>query len=217
MTRCAIYARVSTPDQTPANQLHDLRQMAAQRGLEIVQEYVDRGISGIRARRPALDQMMADARRGKFDAVLVWAADRIARSVKHFLDVLEELQHLNIAFISYRETIDTTGPLGKAIMVIVGAIAELERSLIVERVRAGMRRARLEGRHIGRRPLDVDHGAILQDRERGMTLTQVAQAHQISRALVSKILRRARAAPSHKGVLPEPMQIDENKRAETAA
>jgi DNA invertase Pin-like site-specific DNA recombinase len=217
MTRCAIYARVSTLDQTPTNQLQDLRQMAAQRGLEVVREYVDKGISGARARRPALDQMMADARRGQFDAVLVWAADRIARSVKHFLDVLEELQHLNIAFISYRETIDTTGPLGRAIMVIVGAIAELERSLIIERVRAGMRRARLEGRHIGRRPLDVDRDAILHDRAHGMTLTQVAQNHQISRALVSKILRKARTAPSHKGVLPAPVQIDENRRPETAA
>lgn len=212
MNRCAIYARVSTPDQTVANQLHDLRQMAAQRGLEIVREYIDQGISGTRARRPALEQMMADARRGQFDAVLVWAADRIARSVKHFLDVLEELQHLNIAFISYRETIDTTGPLGKAIMVIVGAIAELERSLIVERVRAGMRRARLEGRHIGRRPLDVDRDAIIRDRAVGRTLTQVAKAHGVSRALVSKILRQTKAAQGHKVLLRAPVPANENER-----
>ena len=117
-----------------------------------MQEYTDR-ISGAKARRPGLDQMMADARRGRFDVVLVWASDRIARSVKHFLEVLDELNRLNIEFVSFRENIDTGGPLGRAIVVIIGAIAELERNLIVERVRAGMRRARLEGQHIGRHPL----------------------------------------------------------------
>ena len=118
------------------------------------QEYTDR-ISGAKARRPGLDEMMGDARRGRFDVVLVWASDRIARSVKHFLEVLDELNRLNIEFVSFREQIDTGGPLGRAIVVIIGAIAELERNLIVERVRAGMRRARLEGRHIGRHPLDT--------------------------------------------------------------
>ena len=155
MKRAALYMRVSTVDQHPETQLHDLRQMAAQRGYEIVNEYTDR-ISGVKARRPGLDQMMADARRGRFDVVLVWASDRIARSVKHFLEVLDELNRLNIEFVSFRENIDTGGPLGRAIVVIIAAIAELERSLIVERVRAGMRRARLEGTHIGRQPLTLD-------------------------------------------------------------
>jgi DNA invertase Pin-like site-specific DNA recombinase len=140
--------RVSTLDQHPETQLFDLRQMATQRGYEIVHEYTDR-ISGAKARRPGLDQMMAEARRGRFDVVLVWASDRIARSVKHFLDVLDELNRLNIEYVSFREQIDTGGPLGRAIVVIIGAVAELERNLIIERVRAGMRRARLEGRHIG--------------------------------------------------------------------
>lgn len=108
--------------------------------------------------------MMKEARRGRFDVVLVWAFDRLARSVKHFLEVLEELNHLNIQFVSFREQIDTGGPLGRAILVIVGAIAELERSLIVEWVRAGTRRARLEGQHIGPKPLDLDRAAILRDR-----------------------------------------------------
>jgi DNA invertase Pin-like site-specific DNA recombinase len=115
--------------------------MAAQRGLEIVQEYTGR-ISGARARRLGLDELMHDARRGRFDVVLVWAIDRIARSTRHFLDVLDELNRLNIEFVSFREQIDTGGPLGRAIAVIIGAIAELERNLIIERVRAGMRRAR---------------------------------------------------------------------------
>jgi len=139
MKRAALYTRVSTVDQHPETQLNDLRQMAAQRSYEIVQEYCDR-ISGVKAKRPGLDQMMADARRGRFDVVLVWASDRIARSVKHFLEVLDELSRSNIEYVSFRENIDTGGPLGRAIIIIVGAVAELERSLIVERVRAGMRR-----------------------------------------------------------------------------
>jgi DNA invertase Pin-like site-specific DNA recombinase len=164
MKRAALYMRVSTLEQHPETQLHDLRQMAQQRGLEVVEQYVDHGISGTRARRPGLDKMMANARRGRFDIVLVWACDRMARSVRHFLEVLDELNHLHIEFVSFREQLDTGGPLGRAVVVIISAIAERERSLIVERVRAGMRRARLEGRHIGRRPLDVDHGAVLRHR-----------------------------------------------------
>ena len=144
MKRAGLYMRVSTVDQHPETQLLDLRQMAAQRGYEIVAEYTDK-ISGTKAKRPGLDQMMTDARRGRFDVVLVWASDRIARSVKHFLEVLDELNRLEVEYVSFRENIDTGGPLGRAIVVIIGAIAELERSLIVERVRAGMRRARLEG------------------------------------------------------------------------
>ena len=109
---------------------------------------------------------MADARRGKFDVVMVWAFDRIARSVRHFLEVLDELTHLNIEFISFRENVDTGGPLGRAMIVIIGAIAELERNLIIERVRAGMRRAKLEGRRIGRPPLEIDREAVARPRSR---------------------------------------------------
>ncbi len=191
MKRAALYLRVSTLDQHPETQLYDLRQMAAQRGLEIVQEYTDR-ISGAKARRPGLGQMMADARRGRFDVVLVWASDRIARSVKHYLEVLDELNHLNIEFVSFRENIDTAGPLGRAIVVIIGAIAELERNLIIERVRAGMRRARLEGTHIGRNPLVLDHEAIRRERCQGQSLRQIAKGHRISTATVQRALRKHR-------------------------
>jgi DNA invertase Pin-like site-specific DNA recombinase len=187
LKRAALYMRVSSLDQHPETQLLDLRQMAAQRGYEIVHEYTDR-ISGAKARRPGLDELMRDARRGRFDVVLVWASDRIARSVKHFLEVLDELNRLNIEFVSFREQIDTGGPLGRAIVVIIGAIAELERNLIIERVRSGMRRARLEGRHIGRRPLDLDREAILRDRQRGQSLGQIAKSHRISRATVHRVL-----------------------------
>ncbi|MFP5227412.1 MAG: recombinase family protein [Acidobacteriota bacterium] len=189
MKRAVLYMRVSTLDQHPETQLHDLRQMAAQRGFEIVAEYTDR-ISGAKARRPGLDQMMKEARQGRFDVVLVWASDRSARSVKHFLDVLDELNRLNVEFVSFREQIDTSGPLGRAIVVIIGAIAELERNLIVERVRAGMRRARLEGRTIGRRPLDLDHISILRDRQHGHSLGQLARTYRVSRTTIHRVLHQ---------------------------
>ncbi len=194
MKRAALYSRVSTLDQNPQTQVHDLRSLAAQRKLEIVKEYVDHGISGTRARRPGLDELMRDARHGHFDVELVWACDRLARSVRHFLETLDELNRLNIEFVSYREQIDTGGPLGRAVVVIIGAIAELERSLIVERVRAGMRRARLEGRHIGRKPVDVDRQAVLRHRAHGQSLTQIARSFSISRATVSRIVKEERFA-----------------------
>ena len=184
-----MYLRVSTLDQHPETQLYDLEQMARQRELEIVERYTDK-ISGTRARRPGLDQLLADARRGRFEVVMVWAFDRLARSVKHLLEVLDELNHLNIEFISFRENIDTGGPLGRAVVVIIGAIAELERNLIVERVRAGMRRAKLEGRHIGRPALTIDQQAVVRDRQGGMSLRQVAKTHGISRASVARVLQQ---------------------------
>jgi DNA invertase Pin-like site-specific DNA recombinase len=205
--------RVSSVDQHPETQLHDLRQMAAQRGYEIVHEYTDR-ISGAKAKRPGLDQMMADARRGRFDVVLAWASDRIARSVKHFLEVLDELNRLNIEYVSFREQIDTVRPLGRAIVVIIGAVAELERNLIIERVRAGMRRARLEGTHIGRNPLAVDREAIYHDRCQGQSLRQIARCHRISTATVQRVLR-------DQGSPPKPVKsqtyIDVTKGLEKAA
>jgi DNA invertase Pin-like site-specific DNA recombinase len=134
--------------------------------------------------------MMADARRGKFDVVLVWACDRIARSTRHFLEVLDELNRLQVEFISFREQIDTGGPLGRAIVIIIGAIAELERNLIIERVRAGMRRAKLEGRHIGRQSLVLDDAAIQRDRCQGQSLRQIARSHRVSAATIQRVLRK---------------------------
>jgi DNA invertase Pin-like site-specific DNA recombinase len=185
--RAAIYARVSTGEQRLETQLLDLREFARQRGFEIAAEYTD-VISGAKSKRPGLDRLMADARRNLFGIVLVAAFDRIARNSRHFLEVLDELNHLNIEFISVRENIDTGGPLGRAMVVIVGAIAELERSLIVERVRAGMRRAKLEGRRIGRAPLDIDRAKVVADRQVGMSLTQVAKKHRVSRATVCRLV-----------------------------
>jgi DNA invertase Pin-like site-specific DNA recombinase len=188
--RAAIYTRVSTGDQHAETQFYDLRELAKQRRYEIVQEYTDT-ISGAKSKRPGLDQLLADARRHRFDVVLVAAFDRVARNVRHFLEVLDELNHLGIEFVSLRENIDTGGPLGRAMVVIVGAIAELEKSLIVERVRAGMRRAKLEGRRIGRAPLNVDRAAIVRDRFAGLSLTEVAKKHRVSRATVCRLVNES--------------------------
>jgi DNA invertase Pin-like site-specific DNA recombinase len=188
--RAAIYTRVSCGDQHPETQLYDLRELAKQRRFEVVREYSDI-ISGAKSKRPGLDQLLADARRHRFDVVLVAAFDRVARNVRHFLEVLDELNHLNVEFVSLRENIDTGGPLGRAMVVIVGAIAELERSLIVERVKAGMRRARLEGRRIGRAPLNVDRAAIVRDRLAGLSLTEVAKKHRVSRATVVRLVNES--------------------------
>ena len=190
MKRAALYCRISTGDQHLETQLLDLRELAKQRGLEVVREYTDL-ISGAKSKRAGLDQLMADARRHRFDVVLVAAFDRIARNVRHFLEVLDELNHLGIQFVSLRENIDTGGPLGRAMLTIIGAIAELERSPIAERVRSGMRRAKLEGRRIGRTPLNINREEVVSDRRSGMSLTQVAKKHRISRASVCRLVREA--------------------------
>src|SRR5579862_413118 len=195
MKRAAVYVRTSTVDQNLQTQMLDLQQMASQRGLEIVQQYSDQ-VSGTKARRPGLDRMMADARRGRFDVVLVWASDRVARSVKHFLEILDELRRLNIEFISFREQLDTAGALGRAVTVIIGTVAELERNLIVERVRAGMRRAKLEGRAIGRPSLALDRAAIIRDRQLGHSLGQLAKTYAVSRATVYRVLQQKPERPS---------------------
>ena len=136
------------------------------------------------------------ARRNKFDVLLVWSCDRLARSTKHLLQTIDELNGMGVQFLSQREAIDTEGPLGRAILVIVSAMAELERCIIIERVRAGMRRARLEGRQIGRTRLDVNRQQVIQDRRSGMSLTHVAKKHGISRASVCRLVKEASANPA---------------------
>jgi DNA invertase Pin-like site-specific DNA recombinase len=185
--RVALYLRVSSLDQHPETQRYDLVQLAQQRGFTIVEEYVDK-ISGTRARRPGLDRMMNDARHRRFDVVAVWAFDRLARSVRHFLQLLDELDHLGIEFVSFRENVDSGGPLGRAMVTILGAVAELERNLIIERVRSGMRRAKLEGQHIGRPRLIVDRDAVIRDRQRGHSIRQIAKLHRLSRTSVCRVL-----------------------------
>jgi DNA invertase Pin-like site-specific DNA recombinase len=196
MKQAAFYVRVSTPEQNPQTQLRELREYAQRRGLTVPQEheYVDHGFGGAKARRPALERMLEDARRRRFDLLIVWSCDRIARSTKHFLQVLDELDSCDVQFVSLREAFDTSGALGRAFLGIVAVLGEMERALLIERVRSGMARARAEGRQIGRARLDVNREQVVQDRRSGMSLTQVAKKHGISRASVCRLMKEANAA-----------------------
>ena len=196
MKKCAVYARVSTLEQHVETQLYDLRQLAQKRGFEVVAEYTDHGVSGAKARRPGLDTLMADARKRKFSVVLVAAFDRVARSTKHFLQVIDEFDSLGIEFVSRRENVDTSGPMGRLFLTLIGSIAELEADLIKERIRAGMRRRRLEGYRLGRQPLDVDRAAIVRDRLNGMSLTKCSKKYGVSRASVIRFVRDAQRRES---------------------
>lgn len=147
--RCAIYARVSTLDQEPENQLQELRQYVGARGWTAV-EYVDRGVSGAKDSRPALDQLVADARRRKVDVLLCWRLDRLGRNLRHLVVLLEDLQATGVAFVSLNEGIDATTPAGKLQLHILAALAEFERGRIRERVMAGLQRARAQGKRLGR-------------------------------------------------------------------
>jgi DNA invertase Pin-like site-specific DNA recombinase len=152
--RAAIYARLSTTGkgQSPEMQVREFSEHCERRGWAIADKYVDIGVSGTKEKRPELDRLMADAHKRKFDVVVVWKFDRFARLVSHLLRALETFNALGIAFVSLSEQMDTTTPAGKMVFTVLGAVAELERSLIVERVRAGMRNARAKGARIGRPP-----------------------------------------------------------------
>jgi DNA invertase Pin-like site-specific DNA recombinase len=142
LKRVAIYTRVSTTGQNCESQLRDLREYCSARGWAQVTEFIDEGVSGTTDRRPALDELMAAVRKRRIDIVVVAAFDRFGRSVRHLVETLELFRHLDVEFISLREQIDTGSPLGQAVFTIIAAIAQLERSLLVERVKAGLRRAR---------------------------------------------------------------------------
>tara|TARA_B100000768_G_scaffold154354_1_gene150992 strand:+ start:816 stop:1442 length:627 start_codon:yes stop_codon:yes gene_type:complete len=149
-SKVALYLRVSTAEQSPDLQFDNLRAYAGRAELNIVHEYMDLAISGKKQNRPQLNELMKAARDHQFDCVLVWKFDRFARSTKHLLVALEEFNYLNIRFVSIQDQIDTTSPMGKAMFTLIGAMAELESSLISERVTAGMRAAKSRGRHLGR-------------------------------------------------------------------
>jgi len=153
-TRVAIYARVSTTNhgQDTAMQTRELKEYIERRGWRLVGEFVDIGISGTKEKRPELDRLMSEAYKRRFDIVCVWRFDRFARSVSHLLRALETFKALGIDFVSFSEQMDTSTPTGKMVFTVLGAVAELERSLIVERVKAGMRNARAKGKRIGRPP-----------------------------------------------------------------
>ncbi len=151
-TRVALYARVSTANngQDPSMQTRELREYCDRRGWRFAGQYVDEGISGTKDSRPELNKLMADAHRRRFDAVVVWRFDRFARSVSHLLRALETFKALGIEFVSLSEQVDTSTPTGRMVFTVLGAVAELERSLIAERVKAGLRNARAKGKRLGR-------------------------------------------------------------------
>ena len=169
--RAVLYARVSTKDhgQDPEVQLRELREYCLRRGWPVVDEYVDAGISGAKERRPQLDRLIADAHKRKFEVVVVWKFDRFARSVSHLLRALENFRALGIEFVSLSEQVDTSTPTGKMVFTVLGAVAELERSLIAERVRAGLRNARAKGKRLGRPAIHVDPAEIATLRARGLS------------------------------------------------
>jgi DNA invertase Pin-like site-specific DNA recombinase len=194
--RTALYLRVSTAQQRPDLQADGLHGYAARAGLEIVAEYLDRAVSGRQEGRPQLQALMRAARQREFACVLVWKFDRFARSVSHLLCALEEFNHLRIRFISVQDQVDTASPMGKAMFTIIGAMAELESSLISERVRAGMAAARARGKPLGRpaTPAPLVSRIEVLAGTTGMSVRQIqeALAGQVSRSVVGEIVKRMR-------------------------
>jgi DNA invertase Pin-like site-specific DNA recombinase len=189
-TRVAIYARVSTTGhgQDVSMQTRELRQFAEVRGWTVAGEYIDAGVSGAKDSRPELNRLMADAHKRRFDVVCVWRFDRFARSVSHLLRALETFKALGIDFVSFSEQMDTSTPAGKMVFTVLGAVAELERSLIVERVRAGLRNARAKGKQLGRPRVVVDAARIARLRAQGRSIREIANELGYSRSLVHKTL-----------------------------
>ena len=183
--RAATYARVSTLDQQPENQLAELRQYVGARGWTAV-EYVDQGVSGSKERRPALDRVIRDARRRRFDVLVCWRLDRLGRSLKHLVTLLDELQALGVSFVSLGEGIDCTTPAGRLQLHILAALAEFERSRIAERVQAGLARARRQGTRLGRPRLTRPPMNL----PRGLTVRQAAQAWNVSKSTAARWITR---------------------------
>ena len=198
--RVALYCRVSTKDQNCSLQLNDLRAYCASRQLTVVREYIDAGQSGAQDSRPELNAMMSDARKRKLDMVLVWRWDRFARSTRHLLLALEEFRALKVQFVSFQEDIDTGTPIGQVLFTLIAAMAELERNLIVERVCAGIRNARVSGKHLGRPRQYVDLDRIRDMRAAGMSLRQVAEKLAVGYGTVRTALESSeRKTPGKSG------------------
>jgi DNA invertase Pin-like site-specific DNA recombinase len=187
--KIALYARVSTEGQDPEVQLQALRAHAAQRGWDIVEEFVDHGYSGAKEKRPALDRMMKAAWSGKFKAVFVWRFDRFARSLKHLVTALEQFRSLNIQFISLQEQIDTSTPLGNAMYAICGAMAQLERDIIRERVMAGLKEARRRGVRLGRPVAEAQSDEVAELKQQGFSVSEIGKRLGCSRSTVKRRLR----------------------------
>jgi putative DNA-invertase from lambdoid prophage Rac len=186
--KVALYARVSTANKGQDVDLQ-LREYAKQRGWTVVSEYVDQGVSGSKDSRPELNRLMLDAKQRKIDTVLVWKLDRFGRSLKHLVNALAELEAVGVAFVSLRDAFDLTTPAGRLMFGVVAAMAEFERDLIRERVKAGIANARSKGRAIGRRAVVIDHAKLTAMRSEGQTIREIASTLGCSRSLVHKTLQ----------------------------
>jgi DNA invertase Pin-like site-specific DNA recombinase len=181
--RCALYARVSTSEQEPENQLQELRRYAEARGWSVV-EYIDRGVRGSKDRRPALDRVVADARRRRFDVLVVWRLDRLGRSLKHLVTLLDDLQSVGIAFVSLGEGIDCTTAAGRLQLHVLAALAEFERARIAERVRAGLARVRASGKRLGRPAANLAFADVV--RTGHLSVRDAARALGVSRSVIHR-------------------------------
>ena len=193
--RAALYLRVSTSNQTTENQRIDLERVAALRGWNIVETFRDEGISGSKGRndRPAFDQMLKDAVRGKFDLIAVWSIDRLGRSLQHLIETVNELQAVGVDLYMHQQAIDTTTPAGKLTFSIFGAFAEFERSLIRERVKAGLERAKKNGIKLGR-PTNLNdtvRSAIVALRAKDVSIRQIASQLKIGTGTIYSVLSAA--------------------------
>jgi DNA invertase Pin-like site-specific DNA recombinase len=191
--KVGLYGRVSTTDkgQDPELQLKDLRAYANARGWKVFGEYVDKGESGAKDRRPQLDRLMEDARKRRIDGILVWKLDRFGRSLKSLVTTLEEFRALGIQFVSYTENLDFSTPAGRAMANLIGVFAEFERDLIRERVRAGIQNAKSKGIRVGRRPL-IDKrllGTVRDMKGKGMSIRGISKELGLSKSLVHKSLQ----------------------------
>ena len=187
--RIALYARVSTSGghQDPEMQLRELREYADRRGWEITETYTDTGVSGSKESRPALNRLMADACQRRFDAILVWKLDRFGRSLRHLVNALAELEALGVAFISLRDNLDLSTPSGRLMFQIIGAMAEFERALIQERVRAGLRNARAKGKRLGRPRAEIDQAQIVALRASGASWRAIAKELRVGLGTVHRL------------------------------
>jgi len=208
MKAAAIYVRVSTTNgQSVEMQLRDLRQLAAQRGLEVVHEFCDEGWSGAKNSRPALDAMLADARRGKFRVLLVWKLDRLGRSLAHLVRLLDDFRACGVELVSFSEGLDFSTTTGRLMYAMVAAFAEFERGCIVERVKAGLRNARARGRRLGRPRVAVDAARIGRLRAQGLSWAKIAERLGVGEGTVY------RAAQESAKTLPGPAPVSSCQHA----
>src|SRR5882762_3356378 len=191
--RAAIYTRVSTADQSVDMQLRDLSKLAASRDFEVVKEYCDEGQSGAKSSRPALDKMLADAKAGKFEVILIWRLDRLGRSLANLIRLLEDFKSWNVALISFSESLDFTTSMGKLFYQLLGAFSEFERETICERTRSGLRAARARGVRLGRRVVPVDTSEVARLRAGGASYRAISRQMKVSVGSIYSSMRSSAA------------------------